>query len=134
VTAAPAPTSIISGPPGVVNAAEVKRYAGQRIAVSTLTEGSRDFADRDDAKAARFTADTGVQVQFVRHTFSDVSDVLKLYQGLLEARSSDIDVLHIDVIWPGPLANICSTSTRRSPELHVSTTRQSSRTTRWTVV
>ena len=103
VTAAPAPTSIVSGPPAVANAAQVRKYAGQQVAVSALTEGSRDFADRDDAKAAQFTADTGVKVQFVRHTFSDVNDVLKLYQGLLEARSSDIDVLHIDVIWTGPL-------------------------------
>src|SRR5579864_4143540 len=102
VTAAPAPTSIISSPPGVANAAQGKQYGGQRLAVSTLSEGTREFADMDDAMAARFTVDTGVQVQIVRHSFN-VSDALNLYQGLLEARSPDIDVLHIDVIWPGAL-------------------------------
>src|SRR5215472_3504816 len=102
VTAAPAPTSIANSPPVVANAAQLEQFAGQQIAVATLSEATRQFADMDDAIAARFTADTGVRAQMVRHSLN-ASDALNLYQGLLEARSPDIDVLHIDVIWPGAL-------------------------------
>src|SRR5579864_150636 len=81
VTAAPAPTSLVNSPPGVANASQVRQYAGQQIAVATLSEATRQFADMDDAIAARFTADSGVKAQVVRHSFNP-SNALNLYQGL----------------------------------------------------
>jgi trehalose/maltose transport system substrate-binding protein len=56
-------------------------------------EGAEDWARR-----------TGNRVRMVS-TPSGASERLALYQQLLAARSPDIDVLQIDVVWPGILAN-----------------------------
>src|SRR3712207_1837872 len=47
---------------------------------------------------------TGNQVQLVS-TPNDSNERLALYQQLLAAKSGDIDVFQIDVVWPGILAN-----------------------------
>jgi trehalose/maltose transport system substrate-binding protein len=46
---------------------------------------------------------TGNQVRVVS-TPKDSNEILALYQQLLSSRSGDIDVLRIDVVWPGILA------------------------------
>ena len=47
---------------------------------------------------------TGHSVQLVS-TPNDANERLALYQQLLAARSGDIDVLQIDIVWTGILAN-----------------------------
>src|SRR5689334_10664252 len=47
---------------------------------------------------------TGNQINFVS-TPNDSNERLALYQQLLAAKSGDIDVFQIDVVWPGILAN-----------------------------
>ncbi|MCK2184541.1 ABC transporter substrate-binding protein [Halomonas getboli] len=49
-------------------------------------------------------AETGHEVEIVS-TPNSSTERLSLYQQILSARSGDIDVLQIDVVWPGLLAN-----------------------------
>ncbi|MDR5858910.1 ABC transporter substrate-binding protein [Halomonas eurihalina] len=49
-------------------------------------------------------AETGHEVEIVS-TPNSSTERLSLYQQILSARSDDIDVLQIDVVWPGLLAN-----------------------------
>jgi len=57
-----------------------------------------------EAAAARFEAENpGVTVEVVA-TANTVEDRLGTYLQLFEARSSEVDVFQIDVIWPGDLA------------------------------
>jgi trehalose/maltose transport system substrate-binding protein len=88
--------------PGVPSPDAAKRYRGQKLAVSTFDAGTRAFADMHDALAARFSDDTGIQTQILRQTYNS-SEALANYQALLDAQSADVDVLKIDVIWPGLL-------------------------------
>jgi trehalose/maltose transport system substrate-binding protein len=105
VTATSATTSAAQAVPQVGNAAQASRFSGQKVTVSTFDQGNRSLVDIQIALAARFTADTGVQVQILRQSFSNPSEALARYQGLLESKSPDVDVLKIDVVWPGLLAN-----------------------------
>ncbi len=53
--------------------------------------------------AEAWASKTGNQVRVVS-TPKESNEILALYQQLLSARSGDIDVLRIDVVWPGILA------------------------------
>ena len=53
---------------------------------------------------ARWEAQTGHEVDIVS-TPNSSTERLSLYQQILSAQSSDIDVMQIDVVWPGLLAN-----------------------------
>lgn len=57
---------------------------------------------REGAEA--WAAESGHQVRVVS-TPNSSSERLALYQQLLAAQASDIDVMQIDVVWPGLLAN-----------------------------
>ena len=54
--------------------------------------------------AEEWAARTGNQIRLVS-TPNSGSERLALYQQLLAARSGDIDVFQVDVVWPGILAN-----------------------------
>jgi trehalose/maltose transport system substrate-binding protein len=54
--------------------------------------------------ADAWAQETGNRVKLVA-TPADANERLALYQQLLAAGSSDIDVFQIDVVWPGTLAN-----------------------------
>jgi trehalose/maltose transport system substrate-binding protein len=54
--------------------------------------------------AERWSAQTGHQVELIS-TPNSATERLALYQQLLGARASDVDVLQIDVVWPGILAD-----------------------------
>ncbi|MBZ9603143.1 ABC transporter substrate-binding protein [Phyllobacterium chamaecytisi] len=56
------------------------------------------------AASQRWAAQTGNTVQIVSAPVND-SDRLPLYQQMLAAHSSDIDIYQIDVIWPGILGS-----------------------------
>ena len=52
---------------------------------------------------AQFTAETGIQVEFIAGPESP-TERIESYTELLQGGSSEIDVYQIDVIWPGILA------------------------------
>ena len=76
--------------------------SGQTITVVLAEASSPDVPYLDAANAA-FTAATGIEVNRIPGDQS-ASDRLASYNLQLGAQSSDIDVLQIDVIWPGILA------------------------------
>lgn len=53
---------------------------------------------------AKFTQDTGIQVNFIVGPES-MTDRLHLYQDAFQRKSSSPDVLYTDVVWPGVLAD-----------------------------
>jgi trehalose/maltose transport system substrate-binding protein len=76
--------------------------SGQKITV-VLAEASSPDVPYLDAVDAIFTEATGIEVNRIPGDQS-ATDRLASYNLQLGAQSSDIDVLQIDVIWPGILA------------------------------
>jgi trehalose/maltose transport system substrate-binding protein len=76
--------------------------SGQEITV-VLAEASSPDVPFLDAAHAKFTEATGITVNRIPGEQS-ATDRLAIYNQQLGAQSSDIDVLQIDVIWPGILA------------------------------
>lgn len=72
------------------------------IAISCSALGVEARLCREGAEA--WAARTGNQVRLVS-TPNSGTERLALYQQLLAARSADIDVFQVDVVWPGILAN-----------------------------
>ena len=72
------------------------------ITISCGAVGAELELCREGAEA--WAKQSGHQVQVVS-TPNSSSERLALYQQLLAAQASDIDVFQIDVIWPGMLAN-----------------------------
>lgn len=72
------------------------------ITISCGAVGREFQLCREGAEA--WAARTGHAVKFVS-TPNSSSDRLALYQQLLAARAPDLDVLQIDVVWPGILAS-----------------------------
>jgi trehalose/maltose transport system substrate-binding protein len=75
--------------------------AAVEIAISCSALGRELELCRDGANA--WAAQTGHTVRIVS-TPNDANARFALYQQLLAARSADVDVLQIDVIWPAALA------------------------------
>ncbi len=72
------------------------------IAISCSSLGVELELCRSGAEA--WAAESGNQVKLVS-TPADANERLALYQSLLAAGSTDIDVFQIDVVWPGILAS-----------------------------
>jgi trehalose/maltose transport system substrate-binding protein len=83
---------------GLVAAASAR---GAEISISCSAVGIELELCRDGAQ--RWARQSGNSVRLVS-TPNSASERLALYQQLLAAGSSDIDVLQIDVVWPGLLA------------------------------
>ncbi len=77
-------------------------HAEVTISISCSSLGVEVEMCRTGAQA--WAAKTGNKVKLVS-TPADANERLALYQSLLAARSTDIDVFQIDVIWPGALAS-----------------------------
>ncbi|MGQ9370113.1 ABC transporter substrate-binding protein [Azospirillum sp. A39] len=86
--------ALVAGSAAAADAATVT------IACSALGIGHQ--LCREGAEA--WAGETGNQVRFVA-TPKSATDQLALYQQLLAAGSADIDVLQIDVVWPGILGD-----------------------------
>lgn len=83
------------------------------IAVSCGAVGIEAQLCRDGAEA--WARQTGNRVSMIS-TPAGATERLALYQQLLAAHSADIDVLQIDVVWPGTLApHLVDLSDRLSP-------------------
>ena len=89
----------INNPPPVQNAN--KSYSGQTIVY--YGDGVGIGNDLDKAAAAQFQKDTGVTVNVIPRPQS-ATDTFAQYQRFFQGQSSDLDVMMIDVIWPGALA------------------------------
>jgi len=93
----------VDPPPPVRNAAEAKRYSGQTIGVYSLNRADVF----EDAIARRFTQDTGIKAQVLHSPMSvaaSSTDRFDFFRRVLQAQSPDIDVLLMDITWPGALA------------------------------
>jgi len=87
--------------PAVANAAEAKKYAGAKLVFSGghNPPGSID----DDNRAKKFSQETGVNVQYTAGADS-TTDRYSEYQRFFQGKSSDLDLLQIDVIFPAAFA------------------------------
>jgi trehalose/maltose transport system substrate-binding protein len=102
--AAASPTALpggfsITNPPPVPNAS--KQYAGTTIIY--YGDGVGIGNDLDKAAATRFNQDTGVVVNVIPRPQSS-TDTYAQYQRFFQGQSPDLDVMMIDVIWPGSMA------------------------------
>lgn len=77
-------------------------HAQTTVALSCGAVGVEFELCREGAEA--WARETGNRIRMVS-TPAGTSERLALYQQLLAARSSDIDVLQIDAVWPGILGN-----------------------------
>jgi trehalose/maltose transport system substrate-binding protein len=90
-------------PPPVKNAAAIKaKYKGQKITfVGDNAVGASH--KRDLALVARFTRDTGIKIKLVPHPKESDASYSQLARNF-SAKSSSIDVMMLDVVWPGAFA------------------------------
>lgn len=101
VAPAPGDAHIKQKPPAVQNAAEAKKYAGAKLKYYSESVGVG--AELDRAMVKQFQDDTGIEVALIPRP-KDATETYAVYQRLFQAKSSDIDVLMVDVIWPGAFA------------------------------
>jgi trehalose/maltose transport system substrate-binding protein len=94
-------TYSLNSPPPVPDAAKGKQFKGQSI--TFYGENLGIGVDSDKQLAKQFEKDTGIHVKVVPIAAS-VTDAYANYARLLSAKSSSIDVMTIDVIWPGAFA------------------------------
>lgn len=99
---APAPAAPAKVPlPPVANAEAARRFAWQRL---TYYGDSLGVAlEIDQQLSAQFTRDTGIEVEVIPRPQSS-SETYSAYQRFFQARSQAMDVVSIDVIWPGAFA------------------------------
>jgi trehalose/maltose transport system substrate-binding protein len=90
-------------PPPVPNAKALKKkYGGQTITfIGDNAIGSSH--QRDVLLAARFTKDTGIKVKVVPHPTASDQSYAQLARNF-SSHSSSIDVMMLDVVWPGAFA------------------------------
>ena len=90
-------------PPKVAGAAALKKkYGGQKITfIGDNAVGSSH--KRDLLLVARFKKDTGINVKLVPHPAASDAAYSQLARNF-SSRSSSIDVMMLDVVWPGAFA------------------------------
>jgi trehalose/maltose transport system substrate-binding protein len=100
--AAPAKLAAIV-PPKVPNAAAIRaKYHGQKI--TFIGDGAVGTSHKRDLKlVARFQKDTGIKVNLVPHPAQSDAAYSQLARAF-GSKSSSIDVLMLDVVWPGAFA------------------------------
>ena len=77
------------------------QHKGQKITYYGDSVGSG--ADLDKVMIAQFTKDTGIEVNIVPKP-QDSTENYSTYQRFFQGKSSDVDVMMLDVIWPGSFA------------------------------
>jgi trehalose/maltose transport system substrate-binding protein len=90
-------------PPAVPNARAIRaRYRGKSIAfVGDNAVGSSHR--RDLLLVARFQRDTGIKVKLIPHPAASDASYAQLARNF-SSKSSSIDVMMLDVVWPGAFA------------------------------
>ncbi len=89
-------------PPAVPNAESARAFGNQGFTYYGDSVGLG--AELDAALARQFTADTGIAVNVVPKPQS-ATETYSAYQRYFQARSADVDVMMVDVIWPGSFAS-----------------------------
>lgn len=90
----------LANPPEVFNADVARQYAGAELRFFGDAVGLG--SEMDQAVLRKFTEATGVNTVFIPRP-TDATETYAVYQRLFQARSSEIDVVMVDVIWPGAL-------------------------------
>jgi len=89
-------------PPKVANAAAIKaKYGGTSI--TFIGDNIGLTHDRDVALVNRFSKDTGIKVKLIPHPAESTASYSQLAR-LFSSKSSSVDVMMLDVIWPGAFA------------------------------
>lgn len=96
----PAQTSLRSQPPAVEN----PNRSLEGATVTFYGEGSGIGMALDRALSTRFTADTGIRVNHVPKPMSS-TETYATYNRFFQARSTDVDCMMLDIIWPGAFAD-----------------------------
>jgi trehalose/maltose transport system substrate-binding protein len=91
------------GAPPVPNAAAIKaKYGGQSI--TWISDGAVGKSlQRDQCLVARFNAATGINVKATPHPVASDAAYSQLARNF-SAKSSSIDVMMLDIVWPGAFA------------------------------
>ncbi|HEX2034971.1 MAG TPA: ABC transporter substrate-binding protein [Chloroflexota bacterium] len=97
----PSPTPLPDSGPAVAGAANARQYRGQRITYYGDSVGIG--ARLDQVLATQFGAETGVQVQVIPKPQS-ATENFSAYQRFFQAGSAAVDLVMLDVIWPGAFA------------------------------
>jgi trehalose/maltose transport system substrate-binding protein len=98
------PTAMTFDPkvaPPVPDPSKGKQFSGQKITYDGDSVGAGN--DFDKVLAAQFTKDTGIEINIVPKP-QDSTQNFATYQRFFQGKSSDVDVMMLDVIWPGSLA------------------------------
>jgi len=74
------------------------------VTINSIQSDGSTTADFEAAAAALFTELTGIEVTLQQGATS-ATDRLTQYRQLLGAEATDVDIMEIDVIWPGVLAS-----------------------------
>jgi trehalose/maltose transport system substrate-binding protein len=89
-------------PPKVANAAAIRaKYGGRSI--TFIGDNIGLTHRRDLALARQFTKDTGIRVKVVPHPAASTDSYAQLAR-LFSSKSSSVDVMMLDVVWPGAFA------------------------------
>jgi len=94
-------TPSIDNPPEVANAEEASQYAG--VTLTYYGDGVGVGNELDLAAAAKFTEATGINIEVIPRP-EDSTETFATYLRTFEGRSGDIDVMMVDVVWPGAIA------------------------------
>ncbi|HEX3721874.1 MAG TPA: extracellular solute-binding protein [Nitrolancea sp.] len=87
--------------PTVPDPTAAKKYSGQKITYYGDSVGAGN--DIDKVLAAQFTKDTGININVVPKP-QDSTQNYATYQRFFQGKSTDVDVMMLDVIWPGSFA------------------------------
>jgi len=87
--------------PDVPNADEASAYSGASL--TYYGDGVGIGNELDETLAAKFTEATGIEIEVIPRPES-ATETYATYQRAFDAQSGDIDVMMVDVIWPGAFA------------------------------
>ncbi|HUG14068.1 MAG TPA: ABC transporter substrate-binding protein [Thermomicrobiales bacterium] len=91
----------LDNPPEVANAEAASTYTGAQL--TYYGDGVGIGSQIDETLAAKFNEATGVQIRVIPRPDS-ATETYANYQRIFQAQSADMDVLMVDVIWPGAFA------------------------------
>lgn len=101
ITTGTAVTYTKDNPPAVFNADQAKKYSNQQITYYGDSVGIG--AELDQILAKKFSEATGIKINVVPKPQS-ATENYATYQRFFSAKSADVDVMMLDVIWPGAFA------------------------------
>lgn len=99
--ATPMDTSDMPTPPEVFNADAASQYSGAQLTFYGDGVGIGNNMDR--FVADHFTEATGIEIEVIPRP-QDATETYSTYQRFFSAQSGEVDVMMVDVIWPGAFA------------------------------